>query len=109
MSKSNNVAFKALKAATAFSKLTYTSMYILGVPNYVKINLHLYTPQIPSKYKQWTNAIKEIYKHKYINSHLFPMVVGRKYRTPPVTILTYSYKHSSCEYYTPDLSIERHQ
>ena len=28
--------------------------------------------------------------HIYINSHLFPMGVGRNYRTPPATIFTYS-------------------
>ena len=31
-----------------------------------------------------------LYYHTYINSHLFPMGVGRNYRTPPATILTYS-------------------
>ena len=28
--------------------------------------------------------------HTYINSRLFPMGIGRNYRTPPATILTYS-------------------
>ena len=43
--------------------------------------------------------------YTYINSRLFPMGVGKNYRTPPVTILTYSSRlvhiHSSDHTRTP--------
>ena len=60
------------------------------------------------------------FTHTYINSHLFPMGVGRNYRTPPATILTYSsclvHIYTSDHTRTPvastthlDLSEELHQ
>ena len=52
----------------------------------------------------------KFYIHTYINSRLFSAVVGINYRMPLATTLTphpclyiWSYKHTRCEYYAPDL------
>ena len=74
--------------------MTATEKLLMKKPNNTaqsgNLNSEPLALQSPPSTIEAVNLKEKIYIHTFINSCLFPIGVGRNYRTPPAMILTYS-------------------